>query len=58
MYNLAIPAFAFFAAPGDVRQSHTATAFFWVCRVVFAVMGKNAETRTQSQSPDVTDERL
>jgi hypothetical protein len=40
MYNLAIPAFAFFAAPGDVRRSHTASASLWACRVIFAVMGK------------------
>jgi hypothetical protein len=58
MYNLAIPAFAFFCCAGGCAAKPHGHGVFMGVPGSFCRHGKNAETRTQSQSPDVTHGRL
>jgi hypothetical protein len=58
MYNLAIPAFAFFCCAGECAAKPHGLGVFMGVPGSFCRHGENAETRTQSQSPDVTHGRL
>ena len=58
MYNLAIPAFAFFCCAGGCAAKPHGHGVFMGVPGSFCRNAQNAETRTQSQSPDVTHERI
>jgi hypothetical protein len=58
MYNLAIPTFAFFLCCRGGAAKPSGHGIIMGGPGRFCRHGENGETRTQSQSPDVTDERL